>query len=142
MTLDHATQLIQSCVEQMNARYKNVVFDEWAVLSIGQRKGRLLAYAGPRKKGFNENFISDLGSLRSGLLSKDYAAGDFDFSRQGVGTSYESFLVLGDGVILICNNTVQSMDGITQDPRWLSAQVPFVELSEKVRSDPVTVTTA
>jgi len=56
-----------------------------------------------------------------------------------VGTGFESFLVLGKGIFLICNNTFQSMDGITQDPLWLGAQVPFVELSDKIRGDPVEV---
>jgi hypothetical protein len=29
------------------------------------------------------------------------------------------------------------MDGLTKDPKWLEAQVPFVELSDKVRSNPL-----
>jgi hypothetical protein len=29
------------------------------------------------------------------------------------------------------------MDGIASDPHWLGAQVPFVELSEKFRADPL-----
>jgi hypothetical protein len=45
--------------------------------------------------------------------------------------------VLGKGLYLICNNTALSMDGITKDPHWINAQVPFVELSDKVRADPV-----
>jgi hypothetical protein len=31
------------------------------------------------------------------------------------------------------------MDRISRDPLWLSAQVPFVDLSEKVRANPVSV---
>jgi hypothetical protein len=46
-------------------------------------------------------------------------------------------MVLGEGVFLICNNTVQSMDAITKDPLWIGAQVPFVELSDKFRANPV-----
>jgi hypothetical protein len=63
--------------------------------------------------------------------------GDFEFARHGVGPAFEAFMVLGRGVYLICNNTVQSMDSITKDPLWLAAQVPFVELSEKVRGNPL-----
>ncbi len=146
MTLEQATQLINTCAAQMNARYKKAVFDEWAIISLAQQKGplkaglqtgRLLAYIGPRKAGFQKNFLEDAGSLRAGLLNRQGDAGDFEFARHGVGTGFESFMVLGEGTFLICNNTVQSMDGITQDPLWLSAQVPFVELSEKVRSDPL-----
>ena len=139
MTLDQATKSIQTCAEQMNARYKKVVFDEWAIISLSDRKGRLLAYIGPRKQGFQKNFLEDAGALRTGLLLQQTNIGDFEFARHGVGTGFEAYMVLGEGIFLICNNTVQSMDGITQDPRWLEAQVPFVELSDKVREDALTI---
>jgi hypothetical protein len=137
MTLDQATTLIKSCAGQMNARYKNVVFDEWAIISLIDNKGHLLAYIGPRKEGFQQNFLTDAGPLRAGLLAREYNVGDFEFERHGVGLAFESFMVLGKGIYLICNNTVQSMDGITKDPLWLGAQVPFVELSDKFRADPL-----
>jgi hypothetical protein len=137
MTLDQATKLIESCAGQMNARYKKVVFDEWAVISLTPRKGRILAYIGPRKEGFQKNFLTDVGALREGLLNDKYSIGDFEFARHGVGSAFESFMVVGQGIYLICNNTVQSMDAITQDPLWLGAQVPFVELSDKFRADPL-----
>ena len=137
MTLDQATQLIKSCAEQMNARYKNVVFDEWAVISLAARKGRVLAYIGPRREGFQKNFYTDVGALREGLANGEYNVGDFEFARHGVGPAFESFMAVGQGMYLICNNTVQSMDAITQDPLWLGAQVPFVELSDKFRADPL-----
>jgi hypothetical protein len=137
MTLDQATELIKSCAEQMNARYKRVVFDEWAVVSLAGRKGRVLGYIGPRREGFQKNFRTDVGPLREGLLNDKYSVGDFEFSRHAVGPAFESFMVVGQGIYLICNNTVQSMDSITQDPLWLGAQVPFVELSDKFRADPL-----
>ncbi len=121
----------------MNDLYQKVVFDEWAVVSLEERKGRLLAYIGPRKEGFQKNFLADAGPLRQGLRQQQDNPGDFEFARHGVGTGFESFMVLGSGVYLICNNTVQSMDGISKDPLWLSAQVPFVELSDKFREDPM-----
>jgi hypothetical protein len=139
MTLEQATKLIKSCAEQMNSRYGRVVFDEWAVVSFAEHKARILAYAGPRREEFQKNFVSDAGSLRAGLISPEHEAGDFEFARHGVGTSFESFMVLGHGVYVIWNNTVQSMDGIAKDPHWLGAQVPFAELSEKVQADPVTL---
>jgi hypothetical protein len=138
MRLDQATELIKACAEQMDARYKNVVFDEWAVISLADHKGRVLAYIGPRKEGFQKNFLKDVGALREGLVNEEYNVGDFEFARHGIGSAFESFMVVGKGLYLICNNTVQSMDGITKDPLWLGAQVPFVELSEKFRADPVT----
>ena len=139
MTLDQATKLIESCAGQMNARYKKVVFDEWAVISLMPRKGRMLAYIGPRKEGFQKNFLTDVGALREGLLNDKYSIGDFEFARHGVGSAFESFMVVGQGIYLICNNTVQSMDAITQDPLWLGAQVPFVELSDMFRADPLSL---
>jgi hypothetical protein len=137
MKLDQATQLIKSCSEQMDAGYGQVVFDEWAIISLASQRGRILAYVGPRKEGFQKNFRTDLGALREGLLNPKYSVGDFEFARHGVGPAFEAFMVMGRGIYLICNNTVQSMDSITKDPSWLAAQVPFVELSDKVRDDPL-----
>ncbi len=137
MTLDEATKLIAACAEKMNACYKKIVFDEWAVISLTAQKGRLLAYVGPRRAGFQKNFLADAGPLRAGLLAQQHQAGDFDFARHGVGTGFESFMALGSDCFLICNNTVQSMDAITADPLWLAAQVPFVELSDRFREDPL-----
>jgi len=121
----------------MDARYQKTVFDEWAIISLADNKGHLLAYIGPRKEGFQKNFLADAGPLRAGLLKEDQNVGDFEFARHGVGLAFESFMVLGKGIYLICNNTVQSMDAITKDPLWLGAQVPFVEMSDKFREDPV-----
>ena len=137
MTIDQAKQLIQNCSEQMQAQYNKPVFDEWAIISLAENKGRMLAYIGPRKEGFKKNFVDDAGALRSGLLGDRYQIGDFEFARHGVGTGFESFMVVGKGAYLICNNTSQTMDVITKDPLWLGAQVPFVELSDKFRADPL-----
>ena len=137
MTLEQAKQRIQSCAEQMHARYNKVVFDEWAIIALSDKKGHILGYIGPRKEGFKENFLADAGALRAGLMAQEHQIGDFEFARHGVGTGFEAFMVLGRGLYLICNNTTQSMEGITKDPLWLGAQVPFVELSEAFRGDPL-----
>ena len=73
----------------------------------------------------------------SRLLTNDYTIGDFEFARRGVGTGFESFMVLGEGVYLFLSNTQHSMDDIARDPKWLNAQVAFAELADKVRSNPV-----
>jgi hypothetical protein len=135
MTLDQATNLIKSCTEQMNARYQNVVFDEWAIVSLSRTKGRLLAYAGPRKEGFQRDFLLDAGPLRTALFSPQYPPGDFEFARHGFGPAFEGIMALGGGLFLIWNNTVQCMDGITKDPRWLGAQAPLLDLSDRFRAD-------
>ena len=137
MTLDEANRLIKSTALKMDELYGKVVFDEWAIVSIAHHKARVLAYTGPRNDVFLQNFAKDLGALRSQLLTNEYSVGDFEFSRHGVGTGFESFMVLGAGVYLFCNNTQRSMDEIARDPKWLSAQVPFAELSDQVRVKPL-----
>jgi hypothetical protein len=138
MTLAEATSLIRSCVEQMNTRYRRTVFDEWAVVNLREGAGRVLSYHGPRRDDFHKNFARDLDALRQDIASRRFGVGDFEFARHGVGTKFEAFLVLGEGLYLICNNTGASMEEISRDPRWLGAQVPFVELSDRVRANPVT----
>ena len=139
MTLEEIGQQIKNCAEQMSSRYGGVVFDEWAVISLAENKARVLAYTGPRHDDFLKHFARDLGSLRAGLLGGQYGTGDFEFSRHGTGTGFESFMVLGQGIYLICNHTGDTMDAIAKNPRWLEAQVPFVELAEKVRANPLAV---
>ena len=137
MTLEEATNLIGRCAARMNDLYQKVVFDEWAIVSLIQHKAKILAYLGPRKDDFQKNFATDVQDLRADLLSRRHSIGDFEFARHGVGTKLEAFLMVGDGLYLICNNTAQSMSAIAKDPLWLSAQVPFVELSDQFRADPL-----
>jgi hypothetical protein len=139
MTLEEIGRQVKTCAEQMNSRYGSTVFDEWAVVSLAENKARVLHYTGPRNDDFLKNFVRDLGSLRAELLGGQYGPGDFEFSRHGTGTGFESFMVLGQGLYLICNHTGETMDSITKNPRWLGAQVPFVELAEKVRANPLAV---
>jgi len=139
MTLDEMVGQVNSCADQMNLRYGGVVFDEWAVLSLAENKARVLFYSGPRNDEFLSSFVKDLGVLRAELFGGNYGTGDFEFSRHGVGTGIEAFLVVGQGIYLICNNTRESMDSIAKNPRWLGAQVSFVELAEKVRVNPLAV---
>jgi hypothetical protein len=137
MTLEEATNLIGRCAARMNDLYRKAVFDEWVIVSLIQHKAKILAYLGPRKDDFQKNFATDVQDLRADLLSRRHSIGDFEFARHGVGTKLEAFVMVGDGLYLICNNTAQSMSAIAKDPLWLSAQVPFVELSDQFRSDPL-----
>jgi hypothetical protein len=140
MTLDDIAAKIKTCAHQMNTRYGATVFDEWAVVSLAENKARVLFYTGPRNDEFLQNFVADLGPLRAELHSQQYGVGDFEFSRHGIGTRIEAFMVLGGGHYLICNNTQASMDAIAKNPRWLDAQVPFVELADVVRASPLLIT--
>lgn len=139
MTLDDLGRQIKTCAEEMNARYGATVFDEWAVVSLERNRARVLHYSGPRNDEFLKNFVNDLGSLRTALLDTQYGPGDFEFSRHGVGTGIEVFMVLGQGMYLMCNNTRESMDTLAKNPRWLAAQVPFASLAEAVRANPLGV---
>lgn len=137
MTLDETMQQIRDCASQMNDRYGKPVFDEWAIVSLRHHQARVIAYIGPRNEDFLKHFADDLAPLRAGLLDMKYGPGDFEFARHGVGTAFESLMMLADGVYLLCNNTTSSMNEIAKDPRWLNAQVPFAALSDKVRSSPL-----
>lgn len=137
MTLDEAAKQIQDCAKKMNDRYGRTVFNEWAVVSLAKQKARILSYTGPRNDDFLKSFAGDLGALRAELLDDKYTVGDFEFARHGVGTGFEAFMVLGDGIYLICNHTNASMNDISKDPKWLNAQVPFAELSDAVRANPL-----
>jgi hypothetical protein len=141
MTLDEVKFLIKTCAGQMDAHYGKAVFDEWAVISLAENKARVLAYVGPRNDDFLKNFANDLGSLRAELLGANYGTGDFAFARHAAGTQFEAFMVLGIAIYLICNNTRESMDTIARDPKWLNAQVPFAEFGDKMRANPLVITT-
>lgn len=123
----------------MNGLYGGVVFDEWAIVNLGDGKAKLVNYSGPRLEGFRKNFASDSADLRKSAQGEAYAVGDFEFARHAEGTSFESFMVVGQGLFLICNNTTSTIDKIAQQPTWRGAQVPFVDLSEKFRASPLMV---
>ena len=139
MTLEESVALVKSCAKQMDALYGKIVFDEWAIVSLAENKARVLSYLGPRNDDFLKNFAADISALRKELHNTNYGTGDFAFERHGIGTRFEAFMVLGIGIYLICNNTQESMDVIAKNPRWLTAQVPFAELSDKIRPSPVKV---
>lgn len=137
MKLDEAVALIKLQTERMDSLYGSVVFDEWAIVSFKEKTGRILAYHGARKESFQKNFGTDMDALKSELLMTKHETGDFEFARHASGTHFDAFMALGDELYLICNNTTQSIHGITKDSRWLSAQVPFAELTEKFRGNPL-----
>lgn len=139
MTMEQAWKSILHCAEQMNTRYREVVFDELAIVSISDNSTRAMSYQGPRKEEFADSFPKDSAGLRASLRSggQTYEAGDFEFSHDGTGTGFEAFMMLGKGLCLICNNTGKSMEGISKNPRWLEAQIPFAELGEEFRGNPL-----
>lgn len=137
MNLEATIAITQSSLARMNSAYGRTVFDEWAILALLDNKARILYYQGPRKEAFQENFIADAREIRGELFRDEYGHGDFFFDRHGSGTHFDGFMVLGEGLFLICNHTTETMERLTAAPKWLGAQKFFVELSEKLRSRPL-----
>jgi hypothetical protein len=139
MSLEQAWESVLNCAQEMNSRYREVVFDELAIVSIADNQTQTMSYAGPRQEAFTDSFPKDSAALRNTVRQggQIYDAGDFEFSHEGAGTGFEAFMILGKGLCLICNNTGKSMDGISKNPRWLEAQIPFAELGDKFRSNPL-----
>jgi len=132
LNLDEMMGAVRMCAAQMDSQYGDTVFDEWVVISLKQTQPRILHYFGPRNYEFRQNFSRDLGALREALFAGGHRPGDFEFVRHAQGTGFEGFMALGNDVYLICNNTRATMEDIAKNPRWLSAQVPFADLSEKI----------
>ncbi|MFM1945032.1 MAG: hypothetical protein RI897_4014 [Verrucomicrobiota bacterium] len=137
MDLAQATEVVKSHLTRMDGLYGSVIFDEWAVVSVFDRKARLLHYSGPRREEVLESFARDVRHFLGDLVSGEHHVGYFDFSRDATGAAYDAYMVLGEGCFLVCNNLGASMDEITRDERWLRAQVPFAELSDVFGSDPL-----
>jgi hypothetical protein len=139
MNLEQAVKSIKLGAERMNGMYGRVVFNEWVILSFADGGAQVVAYQGPRKEHFHSNFATDVEELRPRLLSHRCGPGDFEFARYGNGTGFEAFMVIGQRLYLIWNNTGNSMEDISKDSRWLNAQLPFLELTETFRKDPLVV---
>jgi hypothetical protein len=137
MKLDVARTLIAEVFGRMDALYHATVFDEWVVVSLHSARSRILAYSGPRSESYQQRFSVDVGPLRSEMTGKQMAIGGFEFAPGATGTRYDGCLRLGAASYLICNHTTQSMAQIRQNPNWIEAQKPFVELSERFRADPL-----
>lgn len=139
MTLEQAWRSVGECAQAMDELYQDVVFDEWAIVSIGDSQVQTVSYSGPRAEAFEASFERDSSALRRLVAhgTQVYAVGDFAFSHEGFGPAYEAFLVLGEGIYLICNNTAKSMGAIARNPKWVRAQVPFANLGDRFRSDPL-----
>ncbi len=138
MNLDAANAMIRLHVERMNDLYGKVVFDEWTIISFRDQTGRVISYSGPRKESFQKSFSKDIEELKAELLKKKHEPGDFEFARHGTGHLFDAFIVVGNEFYLIWNATEKSMQDITKDFRWLKAQIPFAELADQFRANPVT----
>ena len=73
MTLEQIINQVKACAQQMDARYGQIVFDEWAIVSLAENRARVLFYSGPRNDAFLRDFVKDLGALRAELLTENTA---------------------------------------------------------------------
>jgi hypothetical protein len=137
MNLQDARVAIISALDRMNALYTQPVFDEWVLVSLQPGRGAILAYSGPRADGYKKSFTADVQPLSREMAGQKLAVGDFVFVHTATGSQHDAVMRVGDTGFLFCNNTVKSMDEIRSSPAWLKAQQAFVELSNKLRADPV-----
>jgi len=137
MYLPEAIVQVEVYLDRMNRRYGSQVFDEWAFIGVTDKRARVLHYRGLRREGLKSTLAQDVQPFLVDFVGGERELGHFDFSRSAEGRVFDAYLVVGEGCYLVCNNTQQSMEGITKDERWLQAQVHFVELSEVFQADPL-----
>ena len=138
MNLPDARTAITQTLSRMTALYNKPVFDEWVLVVLEREKGAILSsYNGPRAELYQRQFKEDVQPLRTELEQHHLAVGDFVFVHNAVGTRFDACIRLGQSSYLFCNNIGKSMADIRQDPLWLDAQKPFVDLSSKFRADPL-----
>lgn len=138
MNLHDARSAIIAALDRMNALYTGTVFDEWVLVSLKPGRGAILAYSGPRAGSYKRHFAADVQPLSREMEGQKLAAGDFAFVHTATGTQHDAVMRVGDTGYLFCNNTTKAMDEIRRSPSWLKAQQAFVELSDKMRADPLT----
>ena len=64
----------------------------------------------PGWRMLSEGFFDDLRHIISDMESDKNEPRLFAFSREADGTNFDAFIVLGEGIFLICNNTTKTME--------------------------------
>jgi hypothetical protein len=139
MNLDEAIAAVETHLARMNALGRQVIFDEWALVTVFGGKARILHYSGPRREAMPSTLAEDLRPFARDLVRGEHFIGHFDFSPSSQGRAFDAYVVVGEGCFLICNNTTHTMADIREHPEWRQAQLPFAELSERFSSDPLMV---
>ena len=139
MNFKEAFVAIERRLSEMNEAYHRPVFDEWAVVDLSTKEDRVLQYLGPREHEFEETFARDFQKLRAFSDGGKRTAGQFEFVRDAEGTEIDAFIVLGEGIFLVCNNTDRTVEEIADDVSWSAAQAPFLDLAEGFRQDPLAI---
>lgn len=131
-----AVTLLQRCRDRMRALYGDVVFDEWAAVTLGSGGDMLRHYEGPRLETFRKRFTTDVKPLQAELEGRKLAVGEFSFVPDAPGTAYDVCVHAGPRIYVLGNHTQRTMTEIRKDPRWLDAQRAFVEMTEAFAADP------
>lgn len=137
MTPTDAYSIISAAMARMSTLYGRTLFDEWVVVRFSPTSATVETYEGPRIAECLATFANDFAPLRREAADRAHEAGDFDFARDSAGTAFDALLKLGDDSFLVCNNIAASMTEIRADAAWLKAQVPFANLAERFRTDPL-----
>ncbi len=137
MNLADARSAVIFALGKMDSAYNKVLFDEWVLVKVAKEQGAILSYHGPRAEGYQRRFKTDVAPLQVEMMGRKMNVGDFEFVQTAHGTFYDACMRLGPAAYLFCNNTRLTMTELRQDPLWLSAQKPFVDLAAQFRADPL-----
>ncbi len=132
-----AFSTIATAMARMSSLFGRTLFDEWVVVRLGPGTATVEHYEGPRLAECLASFSKDVALLRQEASDRAHESGDFDFARAAAGTQFDALLKVAPDAYLLCNNTGLSMEQIRAYPEWLKAQVPFANLAERFRLDPV-----
>lgn len=130
MNLETAKLQIDKYFTRMNQAYGRVVFDEWLIVSRQAGSVHLLHYQGPRAATIMESLADETSALRQSGAHIHSDPGQFDFTREGAGSDFDAYVCVGKDCFLLCNNTQKSMQEVSADTNWLSAQGEFLNLSQ------------
>lgn len=138
MNLDAAIARIEKSFAKMNEAYRRTVFDELLIVARDEDAVKLLNYEGPREDSIMNSLADETVALRQSRSSDIHPnPGEFDFTREGVGSDFDAYICLGKDLYLLCNNTLKSMEEVTADPNWLAAQGEFLNASQFFTLDPL-----
>lgn len=137
MELETARQTIESTLHLMRNAYGDDVFNEWAIISLGEKSWSLLCYSGPRRDTFARDLPADLKPLADTATGKVHAIGDFEFASDAHGSRHDAMMRLGGSSYLICNNSTKSITEIRTKHTWLTTQRFFAAMSETFNGDPL-----
>ena len=139
MNLDAALSRIPKSFTKMNDAYRRTVFDEQLIVSRAGGEVKLLSYEGPREDTIMDSLADETVALRQSGSHLNTTPGEFDFTRDGVGSEFDAYICLGVDLFLLCNNTEKSMEEVTADINWLAAQGEFLNASQWFAVDPLEV---